>query len=137
MRKLIVAGIVLAMAVMGLNALADDEQRWTFSGIGVIEIDGTSGDVTVKRADGKEVIVVLDERVEPADAFRGKVTRKGNRLLISEDWHGRNTHGHVAWTIYIPAGDAPLLKVDTASGDLEARDVPLRVNFETASGDIS
>jgi len=112
-------------------------KTWEFSAVARIDIDGVSGDVVVRPAEGNTLVVELHADVEPEDNFRPTVEQRGDRVSIDEKWRGHNSHGHVEWTLYLPAQETPPeLTMDTASGDLACRDVALRVELDTASGDI-
>lgn len=124
------------LAVTFLAATAGAEE-WSFSGVKRIEIDGVSGDVSVRPAPGKDVVVRLESRVEPADAFEPRVEQSGSTVRIDEKWRGHNSRGHVGWTILVPPKTKDLrLEMDTASGDFEAEGIEARIDLDTASGDV-
>jgi DUF4097 and DUF4098 domain-containing protein YvlB len=111
-------------------------QDWQFDGITRIEIDGVSGDLTVRAGSGSGVTLELMQDVRPADAFRAHVDASGGTLRVREDWQGRNSSGSVDWTLTVPADADLVIRFDTASGDLEAAGVSARFDFDTASGDV-
>ncbi len=126
-----------ALLILASTAGAQEVERFDFSGVNRIEVDGTSGDIAIFKAEGRQGYVELEQNVMPRENFRGEVDQSGNTLRVAEHWRGRTTHGHVAWRIYLPAGgDGLRITIDTASGDLEATDVAAGFRFETASGDI-
>ena len=89
--------------------------------------------------------------VVPEDAFEPEIYESGNRLKISENWHGHST-GSVYWTITVPpetevslssaSGDLSVtglkkeLKASAASGDIRADELKGKIEIKTASGDI-
>jgi len=138
MRKLTVLGICacLMLAVSGRTSCQEVE-RFDFTGIERIELDGTSGDVAMLPAEGASVIVELTRDVTPSDAFRAVVEQRGSTLNIEEHWRGWNTRGSVAWKIYLPRGQTPpRVVIDTASGDFSAEEISANIRVDTASGDI-
>jgi hypothetical protein len=117
---------------------AQEAERWEFSGVTRITIDGTSGDVILLPAEGATGVVELRQQVTPSDAFRSEVDQRGSTLRIVEHWQGRSSRGSVEWKIYLPpGGDPPLISFDTASGDLEAQGINARLRLDTASGDVT
>lgn len=133
--------VTLAAAGLAMNQsegrAQEADQEWDFSDVSKIEIDGVSGDVTVRPASGSQGKVQLRSDVTPADAFEARVRQRGSTLRIDEKWHG-NSSGPVEWTIYLPTGgEAPRLDVNNASGDLDCEDVSARIEYDTASGDVT
>jgi DUF4097 and DUF4098 domain-containing protein YvlB len=137
MRLRHVLGALPLLLTLWTGSAIGQTKTWEFSGVDRIDVDGVSGDILVQPADGDALVVELDADVEPEDNFRPSVEQRGSRVSIDEKWHGRNSHGHVEWTLYVPAQEAPPeLTIDTASGGLTGRDVALRIELDTASGDI-
>lgn len=131
--KAVWAGL-LALALVVSTA---DAEEWTFSGVDRIEIDTVSGDVDVRPATGKSVVVRLVSRVDPSDAFEPRVDQKGSVVRIEEKWHGVRSHGHVQWTILAPPKNRDLvLEMHTASGDLEVEGIAAEIELRTASGEV-
>ncbi len=134
-RATILTGAALILAAS--QVAAQEVERFDFSAVARIEVDGTSGDVFVMKADGRQGYVELRQDVTPRENFRGEVNQSGETLRIVEHWRGNTTRGHVEWRIYLPEGGTPpRLTVDTASGDLDCTGVAASVRFDTASGDI-
>lgn len=137
MRSWHVLGVMVALLALWTGPVTGQTETWEFSGVERIDMDGVSGDVVVRPAEGNTLVVELDADVEPEDNFQPRVEERGGRVSIDEKWRGRNTSGHVEWTLYLPAQDTPPeLTIDTASGGLDCRDVALRIELDTASGDI-
>jgi len=125
------------LLTLSLVVASAGAEEWTFSGVERIEIDAVSGDVDVRPATGKDVVVRLESRVEPEDAFEPRVEQKGSTVRIDEQWHGPNSHGHVQWTVLAPAGSRDLiLEMHTASGDLDVEGIDAEIDLRTASGDV-
>ena len=135
MRRLRIAFIALFVLALGATP-TQAQQEWSFSGVDSIDLDGVSGDVVVRRAEGSEIRIMLDENVRPADAFLGTAEQRGSTIFVEEDWAGGSSRGSVEWTLLIPASMEPEIRIDTASGDLEASGVQAHFDFDTASGDI-
>jgi DUF4097 and DUF4098 domain-containing protein YvlB len=133
-------GVAALTSLLGAMALAaaGNAEEWDFSAVSKIVVDGVSGNVVVRPAEGSQGLVRLDSDVWPADALEATVKQSGSTLRIDERWHGRNSSGRVEWTILLPAGDdAPRLQVSNASGDLDCQGIAARVDFDTASGDVT
>ncbi len=135
MTRLRIAFIALFVVALGATP-TQAQQEWSFSGVDSIDLDGVSGDVVVRQGQGSEILIVLDESVRPADAFRGTAEQRGSTVFVEEDWGGGNSRGSVEWTLVIPASMEPEIRIDTASGRLEASGVQARFEFDSASGYI-
>jgi DUF4097 and DUF4098 domain-containing protein YvlB len=136
-RILIPAAALLLIASATTTAHAFQTEQHEFSGVTRISGDGTSGDVIIKPTDGRQVRIELFQDVTPAENFQGEVKQSGSTVTIRERWSGRNSHGQVRWTVYLPQnGDPTQLIWDTASGDLSAEGVTVNLKFDTASGDL-
>lgn len=137
MHKLrVLAGLLLIAGLCAAPLQARQGQDWSFDGVDRIDIDGVSGDIIVRAGDDNAVRVMLDEDVTPQGNFRGEVDMSGGTVRIRERWEGRNSRGHVTWTLAVPADADLRVSADTASGDLEASQVNARFDFSTASGDV-
>jgi len=118
-------------------ASAGVAEEWDFSSVSKIVVDGVSGNVTVRPSEGNQGLVRLASRVIPADAFEANVRQSGSTLRIEERWHG-NSSGSVEWTLFLPAGlESPRLEVSNASGDLDCEGIAARIDYKTASGDVT
>lgn len=138
MRKSLIT-CTCACLILAASSRASCQQveRFDFTGIERIQVDGVSGDVAILPADGAGVIVELTQNVTPSDAYRSVVEQRGTTLNIEEHWRGRNTRGSVKWKIYLPKGQTPpRIVIDTASGDFSAEEVSASIRIDTASGDI-
>jgi len=137
MRSIRTTLLACAAVLLASQAAAQEVERFDFSSVDRIEVDGVSGDIQIMPADGRAGYVELEQNVMPRENFTGEVDQSGSTLRITEHWRGRTTRGHVIWRIYLPAGgDSPRITVDTASGDLECSGVAALFRFDTASGDI-
>jgi len=138
--KAIKTSLLVVTLLMGSVLAAPgfaDVDSWEFSDVTRIKLDGVSGDVVIQEARGNTGLVELRHDVSPARSFRPEVEQDGGTLYIDEKWSGGSSHGSVDWTIHVPRGQGDIrISVDTASGDLECRDVTAQIEFETASGDI-
>ena len=122
------------MALLGLcvcgPALAE---KWDFSGVERIELEGVSGDVILLPGRGGGTVELK------ADITRGhfepSVEEDGDTLRIREEWSGGSSSGEVEWTIYVPSGTSRI-EINTASGSLTAEGIAARIDLSTASGDI-
>lgn len=127
----------LLIAGVAVVALGDADESWDASDVERISIDGVSGDVIIRPANGGNARVELDARVRPADVFEPVVERHGRELDIEEEFHG-NSNGPVRWTIYLPNdGDVTSIRISNASGNLECTDVAVAIRYKTASGDVT
>ena len=122
---------VLVVVVSMTMALAE---QWELSGVRTIQLDGVSGDVVVRPASQGQGWVELRADVHPPDAFEASVEQDGSTLRIEEKWRG-SSEGEVEWTIYVGGGE-PEIRVETASGSLDCRDVDVQIDFQSASGSI-
>ncbi|NIO27849.1 MAG: DUF4097 family beta strand repeat protein [Candidatus Latescibacteria bacterium] len=138
MRKCCVLVLVICLSAGWLFVMtASAKGQWSFSGVTKIKIKGVSGDVTIRPADGKDIILKLHEEVYPEGSFTPQVEQDGNSLIIEEKWRGRNTSGDVDWTIYLPKkGKEILIQISNASGDLDCNGIGAKIRYETASGDV-
>lgn len=127
----ILIGVLVGIVPVVAPAAAE---QWELSGVSTIRLDGVSGDVIVRPADGGPGWIELRADVYPADAFEARVERRGSTLRIKEEWSG-SSQGEVEWTIHIGDG-GPEIRVETASGSLDSRDVALDIEFQSASGSI-
>ena len=130
-----IRGALIAALVVAVSVSFAAAEEWDLGGASTIKLKGVSGDVVVRPADRGEAYVELYSDVYPRDAFEPSVTLEGSTLRINEDWHGSGS-GEVRWTIYLPRHGGQELRIATASGDLDCEDVTLRVDLDTASGDI-
>lgn len=112
------------------------DDTWSFSGVDRIELSGISGDLVVEAASGDAVELGLEADVRPADAFAPEVRQDGGTVRIEESWRGRNSSGHVRWTLSIPSTMPPTIVMRSASGGLDLSGVDATVRFESASGDV-
>ncbi len=137
-KNMMVAAVVcLGIVWVSPDARAEREE-WEFSGVQNIELDGTSGDIIIRPAEGETGRVVLLSDVHPRRNFRPEVEQRGEDLVIDEEWSGHSSRGHVEWTIYLPrTADAPRIEISTASGDLDCEETAARFDFNTASGDVT
>lgn len=129
--------VALTGALLVSPAAAQDEQSWTFSGVDRIDIDGTSGDLELRIADGNEFELRLQQDVRPTDAFRGEVEQNGSTLDIRENWGRGSSRGTVRWILLVPASARPTIALDTASGGVEAEMLSARYEIDTASGSFT
>ncbi len=123
-------------AVVVSPVAAQNEQSWSFSGIDRIDLDGTSGDLEIRVADGNEFELRLEKNVRPDGAFRGEVEQRGSTLNIHEEWGRGNSRGSVRWILAVPAAARPTIAMDTASGGVEAEMLSAHFEIDTASGDF-
>ncbi|HJN44413.1 MAG: hypothetical protein CL477_09545 [Acidobacteria bacterium] len=121
-------------AVVASPVAAQSEQTWSFSGIDRIDLEGTSGDLEIRLADGNELELRLEQNVNPDGAFRGEVEQRGSTLRIREEWGRGRNRGSVRWMLAVPASARPTIAMDTASGDVEAESLNARFEIDTASG---
>ncbi len=136
-RFLMPAVALLLLGSATTTAHAFQTEQHEFSGVTRITGDGVSGDVTIKPTDGRQVRIELFQDVTPSENFQGEVEQSGSSVRIKERWSGRNTHGRVHWTVYLPQNGDPVQIIwDTASGDLSAEGVAVNLRFDTASGDL-
>jgi hypothetical protein len=132
-----VQGLAAALATGAMLAPAAGAEEWEFSGVTRITFDGTSGDVVVQPAEGGSGWIELVADVSPEGAFEPKVEQRDSRLHVAERWRGGSSSGRVTWTIHLPSADEEiLLRVETASGSLDCRDVAARLDVGTASGEV-
>lgn len=138
MRRILMPAVaLLLLGGVTTTAHAFQAEQFDFSGVTRIIGDGVAGDVTIKSTDGRQVRIELFQDVTPAENFQGEVEQNGSSISIKERWSGRNTHGNVRWTVYLPRNGDPVRIVwDTASGDLSAEGVAVDLRFDTASGDL-
>lgn len=135
-RFLIPTAIICLLAGAVLSAASTADEDWDLSGVTKIKLNGVSGDVIIRPAEGRTGRLELRASVRPEDSFTPKVKKSNGTLTIKEKFHGSSSGG-VEWTFYLPQkGKATRIAINTASGDLECSDVPLDISFETASGDI-
>jgi len=130
--------LVAWIAGMAQPATAGDRNSWEFTEVNIIELDGVSGDIILRPADGENGIVELESNVSPEKNFRAEVEQKGKTLYIEEKWRGQSSSGSVEWKIYLPKQKNELkINISTASGSLDCTDVSASIKFDTASGDVS
>jgi DUF4097 and DUF4098 domain-containing protein YvlB len=135
MGLIVVAGWIAGMAQ---PAVANENHSWEFTEVGFIELDGISGDVILRPAEGESGIVEMDSNVYPEKNFRAEVEQRGDALYIEEKWKGGSSSGNVAWYIYVPSStDGLKIHISTTSGNLDGREVSAKIKFDTASGDVS
>ncbi|UCG50804.1 MAG: DUF4097 family beta strand repeat protein [Candidatus Latescibacterota bacterium] len=136
--RYITVGIALICIVgVWVVEVCAEKNQWEFSGVTTIKIDGVSGDVVIRAADGKKGRVELKADVHPPENFRAEVEQDGKKLYIDEDFRGGNTSGPVEWTIYLPKGrEIPTIRISNASGDFDCKGVACEIDLNTASGDI-
>jgi DUF4097 and DUF4098 domain-containing protein YvlB len=130
-----IRGVLFAALVVAVSVSFAAAEEWDLQGASTIKLKGVSGDVVVRPADRGGAHVELYSDVTPRDAFEPSVTLDGSTLRIDEEWHGSGS-GEVRWTIYLPRNGNQELRFATASGDLDCEDVALRIDLDTASGDI-
>jgi DUF4097 and DUF4098 domain-containing protein YvlB len=134
--KLSIVTIFILLLAAAPAASGQQTQDWQFDRVTRVEIDGVSGDLTVRAGSGGGVMLELEQDVTPDDAFRPEVEESGGIVRVREDWRGRNSRGSVEWILTVPADAELVISFDTASGDLDASGVSARFDFDTASGDV-
>jgi len=138
MRKCIMLVTLVFVLVGCVSGMAWSEfEEWEFSAVTRIKVDGVSGDIIIRPADGNAGLVELRADVYPRRSFRPEVEQDGNTLYVKEKWRGESSSGDVEWTIYLPErAEPPRIWISNASGDLDCRSITARIDLETASGDI-
>ncbi|MGD8377394.1 MAG: DUF4097 family beta strand repeat-containing protein [Acidobacteriota bacterium] len=124
--------ISIILAVLAASVTLVAAQEWDLGGVDRIVLEGVSGDVVI-RPGGNRVELRAD--VRPSSAFQANVEQDGSTLRLQEDWSGGSASGDVTWTFYL-SGPGTAVQIQTASGDLDAEDVSLDIDFHSASGDI-
>lgn len=130
---------VLSLLLVGLVFVGTGYagQRYEFSDVKKIKLEGVSGDLVVLPGEGDQVVVELFSDVKPKRSFRGDVEQDDKTVYLEEHWRGGSSHGEVRWTVYLPKDiKPPKITVSTASGDLSAEGITARFRFTSASGDI-
>ena len=130
--------VLVSLLVVSFSPVITGEtDEWEFSGVNRIRIKGISGDVILRPADGPTGLVELQENVRPYNSFRAVVEKDGETLFIREKWQGNTDRGGVEWNIFLPEqSDMINVRINNASGNLDCRNVAVRIDYETASGDV-
>ncbi len=120
----------LAVAASGLFA---KEIRKSFRDVEVVKIKTVSGDCIVTKGGSDRVEVTVsysyhDEEFEP------EFEQHGTRLILTENFRGRNSSGRSTWRVSMPAGTD--IDFSTASGDLDVSGLSSKITAGTASGDV-
>ena len=137
MRKsLCLLTLICLIAGLAVMPAAADTGEWEFSKVNRIKIEGISGDVILRPAEGGTGKVVLRSDVHPGKNFSVEVDQRGETLRIEEKWRGGSSSGPVEWTIYLPETSSPVdVDIENASGDLDCYEVNARIDYNTASGE--
>jgi len=137
MKRFAIATVAVCLiAVTVIAAAGEQSDEWDLSGITKIKLDGVSGDIIIRPAEGRTGRLELRAHVRPEDSFSPVVNQSNGTLKIKEKFRG-NSNGDLEWTIYLPErGDPMRISIHTASGALECSGVKADISFETASGDI-
>ena len=123
---------LIAVLAGALSASMAVSMEWDLSGVRTIELDGVSGDIEIRPASGAGR-VELAQNIK-SGSFEGMGELRGSTLSLSEEWGRGSSSGDVKWTFYVDEGME--VRVHTASGSLDARDISMGLEFESASGDI-
>jgi hypothetical protein len=137
MRRVTVLLVILcALIVLAAIAPAGEVDSWGLDGVTKIRISGVSGDVVILPAESKQPVLTLRADVEPKKSFEPIVERSGSVIKIKEKW-SNSSRSDVTWTLYLPERGEPVtVHISNASGDLTCSGVAVKIDLETASGDI-
>jgi DUF4097 and DUF4098 domain-containing protein YvlB len=128
---------VLAVPLLALGVTpAGADSIGKYANVQRIEVEGVSADVTIRPAHGRDTEVFLEKAVTPSNALQGLVELHHGTLRIRENWVGRVSSGSAKWTLAIPAGTSPRVRIRISSGNLEANGVGITVDFHSSSGDV-
>ena len=128
------SAVALLLLTAAGPAWAGEKINKTFEGIQVLDLHMVSGDVVLEAGQDRSVNVDLTYAYS-YDCFEPVIERRGNELLLKEDFHGRNCSGYSTWRLTVPAN--LVVRHSAASGDLSV--TGLRGHFERkrASGDMT
>ena len=131
-------GRTSAVAILLLTAAgpawAGEKISKTFRGIQVLDLHMVSGDVVLEARRGRTVTVDLTYNYS-YDCFEPVMERRGDELILEEDFHGRNCSGHSTWRLTVPANLD--IQYSAASGDLSITGLSGSFELSSASGDMT
>lgn len=139
MRKLTkIAAYAFCLLVLSIcNCTAQTDTKGTihkeFKGISYIDISTVSGSCEVVKSDGQEVKIELTYNYTPANSFEAIFDQDDNVLILEEKMHGSNS-GHSKWRIAVP--EHIRIKFGSASGGITFKDIAGKLKVNTASGNI-
>lgn len=99
----------------------------------VVKVNTTSGDLVIVQAKSNEITVDIEYNVRPRDSFEPVFKERKNKLVMSEEFHGRSSSGRITWTVAVPEGTT--VDFNTASGDMMVEGFSGEIRSSTASGD--
>jgi hypothetical protein len=132
MKKYMILALIALVASTG-TILAQKTVTKNYSGVKRIKLNTASGNCVLKKSSGSSVDVELKHTYEENE-YTPRFEQEGERLIISEDHHGNNSHGNAEWKISVPDGVS--INFSTGSGDLVASGVNIKLDANTGSGDL-
>ncbi|MUL42372.1 DUF4097 family beta strand repeat protein [Streptomonospora sp. PA3] len=136
----VVALVVLlggTLAAFGSVQLGGDTRSDQFDGAEAVEVhSGSSGDISVYRAEGDSVVVERTLRGTPLADPRERVAMDGDTVTAESECGGAWFFGDCAVDYAIGVPDGTAVTIETASGDVELSEISGAVEVEAASGSI-
>jgi hypothetical protein len=106
----------------------------SFSDVKSIRLNTASGDITLKKASGKEVKVEVKYSFDDNE-FEAVMEQGANQLTLEEKFANGSHSGNSRWTLEVP--DNTRIKINTGSGDITIDQLTLDIKSNSGSGDVT
>ncbi len=144
MKKTLYYGFILSLVLIsrsiGFGESGEEGEKFIFSGIDNIQIDGNFLDVSFSGSEGDSVEMMVNIPEDLKEKLKVSKEQEGSNLKIWIDvskkkfsWSSSSDEGELH--IFLP--DIGRVTAKMSSGDISCKDVqPGKMRFSTASGDI-
>lgn len=133
--KKLYAVLPIMIFLVNCNSSHSQEEKKvekSFEGISVIDLNTGAGDGEIQKGQGDRVEVIVTYTYDD-ESYTPKMEKSGNRLILEEKFHSRNTSGRSHWLLVVP--DGLKIKFNTGSGDLRLAGITGELDFNSGSGD--
>jgi hypothetical protein len=127
---------ILATALLLSYALVFAQEKTiskSFSNVTSIRLSTASGDISLKKASGKEVKVEVKHSYDEGE-FTASMEQGTSTLVLEEKFSHGSHSGDSRWTLEIP--DNMKVKLNTGSGSISIDGLTLDVRSNSGSGDV-
>ncbi len=122
--------ITFVIATFAVNAQTINK---TFSGIKVIRLSTSAGNVSLAKSSSNDVQVKVASTYN-SDDYQPIFEQSGSTLVLKEDFKNRRSvSGKSDWQLIVP--DGLDVHISSGSGNVEAADLKITVSSNTGSGD--
>jgi hypothetical protein len=121
------------VTVCSISFAQDKTVSKSFSGIKSIKLNTSSGDIDLKKSNGKDVKVTVKYSYDDED-YKLVMEATSSQLTLKEKFSQDSHSGNSKWILEIP--DDLSLNVNTGSGNISLNDLSINIKSNSGSGDI-